>query len=124
MRQAIGRGGHDGLGAMIIRHKHKGRFTVVPNSIFNDDRLCLGAKGLLGYLLSLPGNWQVRHDQLQHKLRVGRKLLNKLLLELEKAGYLDRDDEQARDEPVLALQLYHSGHSHAGRFRCSSSAAL
>ena len=83
---------------MIVRHKHKGRFTVVPNSIFNDDRLCLGAKGLLGYLLSLPGNWQVRHDQLQHKLRVGRKLLNKLLLKLEKAGYLDRDEEQARDE--------------------------
>src|SRR4030081_2523529 len=83
---------------MIIRHRHKGRFTVVPNAIFNDDRLSLGAKGLLGYLLSLPGNWQVRHDRLQYKLGVGRKLLNKLLLELEEAGYLARDEEQARDE--------------------------
>ena len=83
---------------MIIRHKHKGRFTVVPNAIFNDDRLSLGAKGLLGYLLSRPGNWQVRHDQLQHKLGIGRKLLTKLLIELEKAGYLARDEEQGRDE--------------------------
>jgi|ERR1700730_1388326 len=83
---------------MIIRHKHKGRFTVVPNAIFNDDRICLGAKGLLGYLLSRPGNWDVRHDQLQHQLGIGRKLLLKYLKELEKAGYLERDEEQGRDE--------------------------
>ena len=83
---------------MIIRHKHKGRFTVVPNAIFNDDRLSLAAKGLVGYLLSRPGNWQVRHDQLQHKLGIGRKLLNKLLIELEEAGYLEREGEQGRDE--------------------------
>jgi hypothetical protein len=83
---------------MIIRHKHRGRFTVVPNAIFNDDCLSLGAKGLLGYLLSRPGNWQVRHDQLQHKLGIGRKLLNKFLIELETSGYLHRDDEQGRDE--------------------------
>jgi hypothetical protein len=83
---------------MIIRHKHRGRFTVVPNAIFNDDRLSLGAKGLLGYLLSRPGNWQVRHDQLQHKLGIGRKLLNRLLIELEASGFLHRDDEQGRDD--------------------------
>ena len=83
---------------MIIRHKHKGRFTVVPNAIFNDDRVSLGAKGLLGYLLSRPGNWDVRHDQLQHKLDIGRKMLSKLLKELEVAGYLERDEEQGRDE--------------------------
>ena len=83
---------------MIIRHKHRGRFTVVPNAIFNDDRLSLGAKGLLGYLLSRPGNWQVRHDHLQRKLGIGRKLLTGLLVELEKAGYLEREEQQGRDE--------------------------
>jgi hypothetical protein len=83
---------------MIIRHKHKGRFTVVPNAIFNDDCISLGAKGLLGYLLSRPGNWKVRHDQLQRQFGIGRKLLSKYLSELEKAGYLERDEEQGRDE--------------------------
>jgi hypothetical protein len=53
---------------------------------------------LLGYLLSRPGNWQVLHRQLQYKLRVGRKLLTKLLIELDEAGYLARDEEQGRDE--------------------------
>ena len=42
----------DGAGAVIIRHKHNGSFTILPNAIFNDDRLSLAAKGLLGYLLS------------------------------------------------------------------------
>jgi hypothetical protein len=83
---------------MIIRHKHKGRFTVVPNAIFNDDRISLAAKGLLGYLLSRPGNWDVRHDQLQRQFSIGRKLLSTLLMELEKTGYLERDEEQGRDE--------------------------
>jgi hypothetical protein len=83
---------------VIIRHKHTGSFTVVPNAIFNDDRLSLTAKGLLGYLLSRPRNWEVRHDQLQRKLDIGRKLLSKLLNELREAGYLERDEEQGRDD--------------------------
>src|SRR5258705_9259654 len=88
----------DGAGAVIIRHKHNGSFTIVPNAIFNDDRLSLAAKGLLGYLLSRPRNWEVRHDQLQRKLDVGRKLLSNLLNELKEVGYLERDDEQGRDD--------------------------
>jgi len=83
---------------MIIRHRHKGRFTPVPNSIFEDDRLSIEAKGLLGYLLSRPPNWQARHDQLQQKLGIGRKLLKRCLEELIAAGYVERDERQGRDE--------------------------
>ena len=83
---------------MIIRRKHKNRFTQIPNAIFEDRRLCIAAKGLLVYLLSRPPNWTVRHDQLQHTLGIGRKLLTKLLNELAEAGYLDRDERQGRDE--------------------------
>jgi hypothetical protein len=83
---------------MIIRHKHRGRFAVVPNAIFDDQRLSFGAKGVLAYLLSLPPNWEVRHDQLQRKLGIGRKLLTKALSELIKAGYVTRDESQMRDE--------------------------
>ena len=76
---------------MIIRRKHKNRFTQIPNAIFEDRRLCIAAKGLLVYLLSRPPNWTVQHNQLQYTLRIGRKLLTKLLNELAEAGYLDRD---------------------------------
>ena len=83
---------------MIIRHKHKGRFVIVPNGIFHDPRLSLAAKGLLPYLLSLPKNWEVRHDQLQRKLGAGRKLLDRAFRELIAAGYVTRDESQGRDE--------------------------
>jgi hypothetical protein len=83
---------------MIIRHKHKGRFVIVPNGIFNDPRLSLAAKGLLAYLLSLPADWEVRHDQLQRKLGIGRKLLDRAFKELIAAGYVIRDEFQGRDE--------------------------
>jgi hypothetical protein len=90
-RPALGSG-------MIIRHKHTGRYTTVPNAIFEDDRLSIEAKGLLGYLLSRAPNWQARHDQLQHKLGIGRKLLKRCLVEIIEAGYGDRDERQGRDK--------------------------
>ena len=83
---------------MIIRHKHKGQFSIVPNGIFHDPDLSLRAKGLLVYLLSLPPDWEVRHDQLQRKLHIGRKLLQGAFKELIVAGYAVRDELQGRDE--------------------------
>jgi hypothetical protein len=83
---------------MIIRHKHKGRFVIVPNGIFHDPRLSLAAKGLLAYLLSLPPDWEVRHDQLHRDLGIGRKLLDRAFKELIAAGYVIRDEVQGRDE--------------------------
>ena len=86
---------------MIIRHKHKGRFSIVPNGIFHDPRLSLPAKGLLVYLLSLPPDWEVRHDHLQDKLRIGRKLLESAFKEIIAAGYAVPDEIQGRDEHHL-----------------------
>src|SRR4051794_37285273 len=83
---------------MIIRHKHSGRFTTIPNAIFSDERLSFVGRGVLAHLLSLPPNWEVRHDHLRRKLGVGRKILARALKELIKAGYITRDDSQARDE--------------------------
>ena len=83
--------------ATIVRHRPTGNFTAVPNSILEDDRLSVEAKGLLCYLLSRPPNWQPRHDQLQRKLRIGRKLLKRCFGEIIDAGYGVRDEKQGRD---------------------------
>jgi hypothetical protein len=104
---------------MIIRHRHKGRYTTVPNAIFEDDRLSIEAKGLLGYLLSRPPNWQTRHYQLQQKLGVGRKLLKRCFGEIIEAGYGDRDERQGRDKHHCFTTLNYiirdiSTHSVAG----------
>lgn len=84
-------------GVMIIRSKLQGRFAIVPNAIFDDERLSIEAKALLAYLLSLPGTWEVRHDQLQRKLGIGRKLLGRCFRELISVGYVFRDEKQGRD---------------------------
>jgi hypothetical protein len=83
---------------MIIRRKHNGNFTIVPNALVDDKRLSIEAKGLLAYLISRPNNWTVRHSHLHKELGIGRDKLQRILRELIRAGYLERDDEQPRDD--------------------------
>jgi hypothetical protein len=83
---------------MIIRRKHKRNFTVVPNAIHDDDRLSLEARGLLGFLLSRPPNWEIRHDAVRRKFGISPAKLARILNELIAAGYLARDPDQPRDE--------------------------
>jgi hypothetical protein len=78
----------------IVRREHRAQFTIIPNAIFRDDRLTIEAKGVLGYLLSRPHNWQVRLDHVGRTLRIGRKKLQRIFRELISAGYVTR--EQAR----------------------------
>jgi hypothetical protein len=82
---------------MKIRRECNAAFVIVPNAVYDDERISIEAKGLLGYLLSRPDNWMVRHKQLQGVLRIGRERLERSIRELIAAGYIDREDEQPRD---------------------------
>lgn len=55
-----------------------------------DERLSYEARGVLSYLLSKPGDWEIRPDDL---VRVGckRDRVYRILTELKDAGYLKRD---------------------------------
>jgi hypothetical protein len=81
----------------IVRREHRAQFTIVPNAIFRDDRLSIEAKGVLGYLLSRPHNWQVRLDHIGRTLRVGRKKLQRIFRELIGAGYVTREQLRTTD---------------------------
>jgi hypothetical protein len=83
---------------MIIRRKHNINYTVVPNAIYEDLRLSIEAKGGLGYLLSRPPNWVVRHGHLRKLWRVGEDRFQRIVGELIAAGYMERGDEQPRDD--------------------------
>jgi hypothetical protein len=82
----------------IVRREHRAQFTIVPNAIFLDDRLSIEAKGVLGYLLSRPHNWQVRLDHVGRTLRIGRKKLQRIFRELIGAGYVSREQPRTADE--------------------------
>jgi hypothetical protein len=81
----------------IVRREHRAQFTIVPNAIFRDDRLSIEAKGVLGYLLSRPHNWQVRLDHVGRTLRIGRKKLQRIFRELIGAGYVTREQQRTAD---------------------------
>jgi len=81
---------------VIIRRHHNSDFTIVPNAIFEDDRLSVEAKGVLGYLLSRPHNWTVRLAHIGKTLKIGRDKTERIFQELRTAGYVIRGSSQKR----------------------------
>ncbi|MFH1342849.1 MAG: hypothetical protein ABIL01_16850 [Pseudomonadota bacterium] len=75
----------------IVRRRQNARFAALPNAIWEDDRLSIEAKGVLGYLLSRPANWHVRLPQVGKKLDLGKDRLQRIFRELIAAGYVTRE---------------------------------
>jgi len=81
----------------IIRREHNADYTVVPNAIYENPQLSIEAKGALGWLLSRPPNWTIRHGHLRKTWRVGRDKFQRIMGELVAVGYVERDHDQPRD---------------------------
>jgi len=79
------------LDATIVRVHKTGKFVMVDNAVFEDERLSWEARGLLGYLLSKPDNWQVRLFDLVRRGPAGEHKIRRMLRELEQYGYLRRE---------------------------------
>lgn len=75
--------------------RRRGGFTVIPNSVAQDERLSLQARGFLAYLLSLPDGWVHRVSHLTKKCGIGRDKCYALVKELKALGYLSV--ERVRD---------------------------
>ena len=80
----------------IIRAPRRTHFLVIDQRIVDDGRLSWAARGMLAYLLSRPGNWQVRVKDLQRRGHMGRDGTYKLINELCSAGYMEF--QQGRDQ--------------------------
>jgi hypothetical protein len=72
----------------ILRNPGRARFTVVDNSLLEDERLSWGAKGLLTYLLSKPDGWEINQAHIENTGSAGRYKVRKLFAELYEFGYL------------------------------------
>lgn len=82
--------------ATIRRGARNARYTAVPNHVFEDDRLSMEARWLLGYLLSKPDNWTVVIGDIIKKGGCGRDKARKMIAELVDCGYAER--EQSRED--------------------------
>ncbi len=78
----------------IIRVVKRSHYMRVMNAVFLDSRLSWEARGLLGYLLSKPDNWQVRVRDIIVNGPARAKKVRRMLKELEKHGYLVRQRVQ------------------------------
>ena len=72
----------------VIRiSKHERAFLTVANATVQDARLSWEARGLLVYLLSLPGDWEIRVSHLINQGNAGRDAVRRMLRELQEFGY-------------------------------------
>jgi len=72
---------------MIIKSKHAGNYTILPNEIFSA-KISVEAIGLLAYFLSLPSDWVIHKTQLHSQLSMGREKLDRIFKELQSVGYV------------------------------------
>lgn len=73
----------------IIRTAHRENpYAQIDKRVFSDVRISWQAKGLLGYLLSQPPNWQVNVKNLINQSPNGRDSVYSILKELTQAGYV------------------------------------
>jgi hypothetical protein len=65
-------------------------FVMIDRAVFEDPTISFKAKGLMGYLLSRPDNWEVHLGDLVKRSTDGASAVQTAIVELEAAGYMTR----------------------------------
>ena len=65
-------------------------FVVIDRRTLEDEHLSWAARGVIGYLLSKPDDWEIQVEDLRMRGDLGREGIYSLLKELERYGYLKR----------------------------------
>lgn len=80
----------------VIKSGHREPFTVLYKSAIRDTRLSFEMLGFLTYMLDKPPDWEFTISGMAKERGVGLAQVRRLVVLLEKAGYLLR--EQAHDD--------------------------
>jgi len=75
----------------IIRVKKSSNYVMLNKQFFNNKNLSLKAKGLLGYLLSLPDDWKIYVSELTQHHKDGKYSIHATINELIKNNYMHRE---------------------------------
>ena len=74
----------------VFRVERTHNYTVMSNYHLRDKSLSLKAKGLLSQMLSLPEDWDYTLAGLARINAEGKDAIRAAVVELEKAGYVQR----------------------------------
>jgi len=83
--------------SIIKRSKRITPFVQIDREALQNKCLSWKSKGLLGYLLSLPDDWQIYVSELKQHATDGRDSTANALKELIKNGYVTREKVQNKD---------------------------
>lgn len=81
----------------VFRVERTHNYTVMSNYHLRDKRLSLKAKGLLSLMLSLPEDWDYTLSGLARISLEGKDAIRAAVVELERAGYVQRRQTTDRD---------------------------
>lgn len=97
----------------IFRVEKDKNFSVIKNTIFLDERISWGAKGVLAYALTKPDDWDLYISEVVKRGTDKKEKVSRYFKELRQAGYFEyrRIYEQgkiARTEYIISEQAKHS----------------
>ena len=73
---------------LVRRTKRTKNFTTIGNDVIQDNRLTIEARGVLIYILSLPEEWVIHKNDLQNRINIGRRTIDRCFEEMKQFGYL------------------------------------
>ncbi len=79
---------------MIIKINKSNNFSVVYNEIYRNPNISARAKGIYGYIMTLPPDWKLILTNLYDQFAEGRDAIRKALAELEENGYIIKERVQ------------------------------
>lgn len=91
----------------ITRASRRTSFTVIDNTIINDDRIKSDTLGLFIYLLSKPDNWKVRSRELAKRFKCGKDRIYRMLTELQEMGFAKYSRKATGETDWLISEVSH-----------------
>lgn len=73
---------------ITLKIKRNEKYSTIALSAVEDPQLDWAAKGLHTYLISRPGGWQIRFEDLLRRSSCGKTAITSAVKKLQKAGYL------------------------------------
>lgn len=97
----------------IFRTEKDRNYTVIKNTIFLDERISWGAKGVLAYALTKPDDWDLYISEVVKRGTDKKEKVSRYFKELRQAGYFEykriyENGKIARTEYIISEQASHS----------------
>jgi len=93
-------------GGIIKTVKKEDPYVRIFNSVFTDNRMSFKAKGILGYLLSKPNNWETNIKDLYRNSVEGYGSIRSGITELQITGYMELKNVWDENQKAFTGRFY------------------